>query len=73
MRVSYVIFARPLSKDLYVIFSLHVILWQICMSEIEKLSIKLKALSHPMALKIASLLAKEGEDMYLNQIAKSAR
>jgi len=41
------------------------------MSEIEKLSTKLKALSHPMALKIVTLLAREGEDMYLNQIAKS--
>ncbi len=41
------------------------------MSEIELLSTKLKALSHPMALKIVTLLAREGEDMYLNQIAKS--
>jgi DNA-binding transcriptional ArsR family regulator len=40
------------------------------MSRIEQLSTKLKALSHPMALKIVTLLAKEGEDMYLNQIAK---
>ena len=41
------------------------------MSKIEQLSTKLKALSHPTALKIATLLAKEGEDMYLNQIAKN--
>jgi ArsR family transcriptional regulator len=41
------------------------------MSKIEQLSKKLKALSHPMALKIVTLLSKEGEDMYLNQIAKS--
>ncbi len=41
------------------------------MSKIELLSMKLKALSHPMALKIVTLLAREGEDMYLNQIAKS--
>ncbi len=41
------------------------------MSKIEQLSTKLKALSHPMALKIVTLLAREGEDMYLNQIAKS--
>ncbi len=40
------------------------------MSKMEQLSTKLKALSHPMALKIATLLAKEDEDMYLNQIAK---
>jgi ArsR family transcriptional regulator len=30
---------------------------------------KLKALAHPIRLDIASLLAKQGEDMYLNQIA----
>jgi ArsR family transcriptional regulator len=42
-----------------------------CMSKIEQLSTKLKALSHPTALKIVTLLAKEGKDMYLNQIAKS--
>ena len=41
------------------------------MSGTEHLSTKLKALSHPMALKIVTLLAKEGKDMYLNQIAKS--
>jgi len=41
------------------------------MSKTEQLSTKLKALSHPMALKIVTLLAKKGEDMYLNQIAKS--
>jgi DNA-binding transcriptional ArsR family regulator len=41
------------------------------MSKIEQLSTKLKALSHPMALKIVTLLVKKGEDMYLNQIAKS--
>jgi ArsR family transcriptional regulator len=41
------------------------------MYKIELMSTKLKALSHPMALKIVILLAKKGEDMYLNQIAKS--
>jgi ArsR family transcriptional regulator len=41
------------------------------MSKMEQLSTKLKALSHPMALKIVTLLSKEGKDMYLNQIAKS--
>jgi ArsR family transcriptional regulator len=40
-------------------------------STIEQLSTKLKALSHPIALKIVTLLAKEGKDMYLNQIAKN--
>jgi DNA-binding transcriptional ArsR family regulator len=41
------------------------------MPEMEQLSTKLKALSHPTALKIVTLLAKESNDMYLNQIAKS--
>ena len=33
------------------------------------LSGKLKALAHPVRLKIVTLLAKEDEEMYLNQIA----
>ena len=41
------------------------------MSKMEKLSMMLKAVSHPVTLKIITLLAKEGKDMYLNQIAKS--
>jgi ArsR family transcriptional regulator len=41
------------------------------MSKIEQISTQLKALSHPTALKIVTLLANEGKDMYLNQIAKS--
>lgn len=39
------------------------------MSKIELLSRKLKALAHPVRLNIVTLLAKEGEEMYLNQIA----
>jgi len=41
------------------------------MSKIEQLSKKLKAISHPITLKIVTLLAKEGKEMYLNQIAKN--
>ena len=33
------------------------------------LSGKLKALAHPVRLKIVTVLAKENEEMYLNQIA----
>ena len=39
------------------------------MTYIELLSGKLKALAHPVRLKIVTLLAKEDEEMYLNQIA----
>ena len=39
------------------------------MTYIELLSGKLKALAHPVRLKIVTLLATESEDMYLNQIA----
>ena len=39
------------------------------MTYIELLSGKLKALAHPVRLKIVTLLAKENEEMYLNQIA----
>ena len=39
------------------------------MTYIELLSGKLKALAHPVRLKIVTLLAMENEDMYLNQIA----
>jgi len=41
------------------------------MTEIERLSRKLKALAHPLRLKIVILLANEGKDMYLTQIANS--
>ncbi|MCW4025630.1 MAG: helix-turn-helix domain-containing protein [Candidatus Bathyarchaeota archaeon] len=34
---------------------------------------KLKALAHPIRLNIATLLANQGEDMYLNQIANSLK
>ena len=39
------------------------------MTYIKSTSGKMKALAHPMRLRILVLLAKEGEDMYLNQIA----
>ena len=39
------------------------------MTYIELISQKMKALAHPMRLRIVVLLAKENEDMYLNQIA----
>ena len=39
------------------------------MTYIEQLSGKMKALAHPVRLKIVTLLAMENEDMYLNQIA----
>ena len=39
------------------------------MTYIERLSGKLKALAHPVRLKIVVLLAKEDGEMYLNQIA----
>ena len=34
---------------------------------------KLKALAHPVRLNIAALLANQGEDMYLNQIANNLK
>lgn len=39
------------------------------MTYTEELSGKMKALAHPVRIRIAILLAKECEDMYLNQIA----
>ena len=39
------------------------------MTYIEQLSGKMKALAHPVRLKIVTLLAMENGDMYLNQIA----
>ncbi len=39
------------------------------MTFIKSLSTKMKALAHPVRLSIVVLLAKEVEDMYLNQIA----
>ena len=39
------------------------------MTYIEVISGKMKALAHPMRLRIVVLLAKEDEDLYLNQIA----
>jgi len=41
------------------------------MTEIKELSKKLKALAHPMRLKIIVLLAREEVDMYLNEIANN--
>ena len=35
------------------------------------LSSKLKALAHPLRLRIVTALAKEGRDMYLNEIANT--
>lgn len=40
------------------------------MSGLEKLAKKTRALGHPLRLRIVSLLAEEGEDLYLNEIAK---
>jgi len=40
------------------------------MSKLEELAKKSAALGHPLRLKIIVLLAEEGEDMYLNEIAK---
>jgi predicted transcriptional regulator len=37
----------------------------------ENLAEKLQALAHPIRLNIATLLAKQGQDMYLNQIANA--
>lgn len=39
------------------------------MPTLEELAGKMKALGHPLRLKIAALLAKKGGDMYLNEIA----
>lgn len=39
------------------------------MSEPKELTKKLKALAHPLRLRIIALLAREGEDLYLNEIA----
>lgn len=39
------------------------------MTYLESLSGKMKALSHIVRLRIVTLLATEGKDMYLNQIA----
>jgi len=39
------------------------------MSETNGLAMKLKALGHPLRLRIVSLLAREGEEMYLTEIA----
>jgi ArsR family transcriptional regulator len=39
------------------------------MTYIKSISTKMKALAHPMRLRITILLANEVEDMYLNQIA----
>ena len=43
------------------------------MTKTENIPEKLKALAHPVRLNIVALLAKEGEDMYLNQIANRLR
>ncbi len=39
----------------------------------ENLAEKLKALAHPIRLNIATLLAKQGTDMYLNEIANALK
>ena len=39
------------------------------MSDLEKQAEKLKALGHPIRLRIIKLLTEEGVDMYLNEIA----
>jgi predicted ArsR family transcriptional regulator len=39
------------------------------MTYVKSLAGKMKALAHPLRLRIIILLAKESEDMYLNQIA----
>ncbi len=39
----------------------------------EKMAEKLKALAHPIRLNIATLLAKQRKDMYLNEIANSLK
>ena len=39
------------------------------MTYIKSISTKMKALAHPVRLRITILLANEVEDMYLNQIA----
>jgi ArsR family transcriptional regulator len=41
------------------------------MSEFREMAKKLQALSHPVRLRIVTLLAEEGEEMYINQIANS--
>ncbi len=41
------------------------------MPTLEELAGKMNALGHPMRLRIATLLAKEGSDMYLNEIANN--
>ncbi len=41
------------------------------MSDLKELGKICKALAHPLRLKIIRLLAKEGEDMYLNEIANA--
>jgi ArsR family transcriptional regulator len=39
------------------------------MTYFKSLSVKMKALAHPIRIRILALLANESEDMYLNQIA----
>jgi ArsR family transcriptional regulator len=39
----------------------------------ENMAEKLKALAHPVRLNIATLLAKQGKDMYLNEIANNLK
>jgi predicted transcriptional regulator len=39
----------------------------------ENMAEKLKALAHPIRLNIATLLAKQGKDMYLNEIANGLK
>jgi ArsR family transcriptional regulator len=41
------------------------------MSEFRDMAKKLQALSHPVRLRMVTLLAEGGEEMYINQIANS--
>lgn len=43
------------------------------MSTLEELSEQMKALGHPLRLRIVILLAKESSDMYLNEIANGLK
>jgi len=43
------------------------------MSDLEKQAERLKALGHPIRLRIIKLLTEEGVDMYLNEIANKLR
>jgi len=42
---------------------------RLCMSELKDIAKKLKALGHPLRLEILILLAREGGEMYLSEVA----